>query len=208
MNELKAVLIDDEEKARRGLKNLLEKFCPQIVITGEAEDIEEAYELILKIKPDVIFLDIQMPNGNGFNLLRKFNSLPFEVIFVTGYDSYAINAIKFRALDYLLKPVAVEQLKEAAEKAFSKKAAKGGSKVQILNLLNSMEDKGLEKNIAVHHKEKVAMIKVGEIEYITSNDRYSHIHTRSGEKYTITKTLKEFEEYLTDNPVFLHISKT
>lgn len=207
MEKIRAILVDDEEKSRKGLRNLLNKFCEQVELCGEAEDVEEAYDLILDKKPELIFLDIQMPNGNGFSLLKKFERLTFDVIFVTSFDEYAINAIKFSALDYLLKPVEVKDLVEAVKKAVAKKANKVNSQVEILNLLNIAEANAIEKNIVVHQKDKVILLKVNTISCIEADDRYCHITTGTGERHIVTKTLKEFEEFFIDNPIFIRINK-
>ena len=116
-NKIVTVLVDDEESSRIVLRNLFRDFFPEIEIAGEAENVEEGYELIKNKKPELVFLDIQMPRASGFTLLQKFEEVPFEVIFVTGFDKYAINAIKFNALDYLLKPVEVTDLEAALNKA-------------------------------------------------------------------------------------------
>ena len=102
-----AVVVEDEYKVREVFINLIKHFCEEIEIVGEAENINDAYNLILSVKPDIVFLDIEMPHGNGFELISKFQKPPFEVIFVTSYGHYAIKAIKLCALDYLLKPVMI-----------------------------------------------------------------------------------------------------
>lgn len=205
--KISALLVDDEEKSRKGLRNLLSKFCPEVELLGEAEDITEAYDLIIDKKPDLIFLDIQMPNGNGFTLLKKFTVVPFDIIFVTSFNEYAINAIKFSALDYLLKPIEVNDLIGAVNKAIAKKTSQLNSQVQVLNILNITEAEAIEKKIVVHQNDKVMLLRVNSICYIEADNRYSQIYTDTGEKYTVTKTLKEFEEFFIDNPAFIRISK-
>jgi two-component system LytT family response regulator len=203
---MKAIIVDDEEKSRRVLRNLLEKFCPQIQVCAEAESVEMAVQLVKDIKPGLVFLDIQMPTGNGFDLLRKFDELPFEVIFVTSYDEYAINAIKFSALDYLMKPVEVDDLKRAVAKA-TKKSSGSSTGLQVINLLNNTAEDHVEKSVAVHVNEKVMFIKINTIVRIEADNRYAHLHTKDGNKYTVTKTLKEFEEFLANNKAFVRINK-
>lgn len=207
MDKLSALLIDDEAKSRHGLRTLIGRFCPEIVICGEAEDIEEAYIQILAQQPELLFLDIQMPNGNGFSLLKKFETLPFEVIFVTSFDEYAINAIKFSALDYLLKPIEVNDLITAVNKAVKKKAGRQDSQTQLINLLNISDKNQLDKKIVAHQNDKVVLIPVDNILFIEAENRYSHIHTSGNEKFTISKTLKEFEDFFSDNPAFIRINK-
>ena len=202
-----AVIIDDEEKARRGLRKLLDMFCPEVEIIGEVSNIIDAKKLVDEVRPELLFLDVQMPNGNGFNLLKQFDKLPFDVIFVTGFDMFAINAIKFSALDYLLKPVEVNLLINAVNKAIVNKVEKNDKITQLLNLLNLTSDKQLDKRIVVHQNDKVVLVKVDSIKFIEADDRYSHIHSIHGERFTVTKTLKEFEEFFVENEVFLRINK-
>ena len=115
---LKTILVDDEAKARENLGILLQKYCnTDIEVIGESENIEQAYTDILTLKPQLIFLDIEMGKGTGFDLLDRFDHYPFKVIFVTAYDQHAIKAIKFSALDYLLKPVTIKDLVDAVKKA-------------------------------------------------------------------------------------------
>jgi two-component system, LytTR family, response regulator len=112
----KTLIIDDEAHARESLSKMLAINYPTIQILGTASSADDAYEKIIKLSPDILFLDVEMPNGTGFDLLTRFPKPNFKVIFVTGFDQYALNAIKFSALDYLLKPVSVRELKEAVGK--------------------------------------------------------------------------------------------
>jgi two-component system, LytTR family, response regulator len=205
---MKCVLVDDEKKSRVVLSKLLKTFCPDVTVLGEAESVQEAYDLIIKAQPQLVFLDIQMPTGTGFSLLRRFKPVNFEVIFVTSFDKYAINAIKFNALDYLMKPVEVDDLVQAVKRAQERIRKKIEQTPQIINLINSIEDCTVERRIAVHQNEKVLLIPVSDICFIESDDRYSNIHLIEGQKYLVSKTLKDFEEYLADNPLLVRIGKS
>lgn len=205
--KIKSIIVDDEANSRKVLATLLIKFCPLIELVGEAEDVDSAYDLITSLKPDLVFLDIQMPTGSGFQLLKKFENLPFEVIFVTSFDRYAITAIKFSVLDYLLKPVEVNDLQEAVKKAGKKILENTTSQEQILTLLNNIDESNLEKKINVHVNGKVMIVKASSICIIDADSRYCHITTNTGEKFAVTKTLKEVEEFLATNPVFVRINK-
>jgi two-component system, LytTR family, response regulator len=206
-NTISAIIIDDKQIAIRGLKKILSQFCPEVNVIAEANDVETAYELIIDKKPHLIFLDIQMPNGNGFKLLKKFDDLFFDIIFVTGHDKYALNAIKFSALDYLLKPVEVHELKDAVARALAKKEKQETINIQIQNLLAMSDKSNLEKRIVVHLNDRVVLVKLSKIEYIEGDDRYSRICAEDDQKYTVAKTLKEFEEFLIENNSFMRISK-
>lgn len=204
---IQAVLIDDEEDGRNVLRTLLEKFCPEISICGEAGNVQQAYEVVKLTKPEVIFLDIQMPGGSGFNLLKKLGDIPFEVIFVTSYDKYAIEAIKFSALDYLLKPIAVEELIIAVEKLTKSLRKKHTKQLQFTNAINQIENREIEKKLAVHHNEKVFLIALSDVTHMEGERNYTVIHTGNA-KYTSSKNLGEFEDMLEVYSNFMRISKS
>src|SRR5690606_12546185 len=116
MNVLKVVIIDDEKKSRESLKNLLMEYCTDVSIVGMADTVEKGLDIIRQAHPQLVFLDIEMQSSTGFDLLKKVNKLNFEVIFTTAYEQYALKAIKFSALDYLLKPIDVSELRQAIDK--------------------------------------------------------------------------------------------
>ena len=117
MKKINAIIIEDEPKLQKVLALKLEKFCPSVKVVGAASNINEAFSMIRDSKPELVFLDISMPGGSGFDLLQKFEAINFEIIFVTGYDNYLLNAIKISAVDYLLKPLSTEDLITAVHKA-------------------------------------------------------------------------------------------
>ncbi|MBI3134102.1 MAG: response regulator transcription factor [Bacteroidetes bacterium] len=205
--KIKSILVDDEKNSREVLAALIQRFCPEVELCGMAIDVESAYELITTVKPDLIFLDIQMPRSNGFNLLKKFDPVPFEVIFVTSYDKYAINAIKFSALDYILKPVEIGDLQSAVKKGVANVLAKKNNQPLIINLLHNIQPDTAEKKVAVHSNGNVKILEVKDIVYIESDSRYSKLTLNSGEIFTTAKTLREFEEYLEPAAFFVRISK-
>ncbi len=206
--KIKALLIDDEVSSRNVLSKLLEKFCPEITVIGQADHVDAAYKAIQELHPDLIFLDVQMPGGNGFSLLKKFETIPFEIIFVTGFDQYALNAIKFSALDYLMKPVEVKDLLQAVQKAKIKLGTHSSSRESIDNLLANENEEEIHKRIAVHDKGKVRFIKLNEIIWLEADGNYTVLHLAGGEKYSTSKTLKEYEELFEDFPLFLRINKS
>jgi two-component system LytT family response regulator len=208
MGAVATIIIDDEEKSRRVLKKLITDFCPGVQVVGEAGNVEDGYRLICSLKPQLVILDIQMPTGSGFSLLEKFTEIPFDIIFVTGFDQYAINAIKFSALDYLLKPVDVKELKSAMARAVLKARHKEDRQVQIVNLLNNIDPDNLEKRISVHKNEKVMFINISDILYVEADDRYSTITTKQDETYTLAKTLKDFEEFFATSESLMRISRS
>lgn len=208
MNEkIKVILVDDEKDSREVMTKLLQYHFDEIEILGEATNVENAFQLINQKQPDLIFLDIQMPKANGFALLKKFETIPFEVIFVTSFDQYAINAIKFSALDYLLKPVEVSDLKDAVAKAVAVIGKKQNSNLQIINLLHDLQD-NVERKIAVHNGDKVRFLPQKEIVFIEADGRYCRIFMQDSETFITAKYLKDFEAYFAEKSSFVRISKT
>lgn len=207
-NTIKAIIVDDEKNSREVLSKLILKRHPEIKILGEASNVDDAYALCLALSPQLVFLDIQMPRANGFNLLKKFDNIPFETIFVTSFDQYAITAIKFNALDYLLKPVEVAELKNAIEKAAQNINAKVNQQPQVVNLILALESKLEDKRFAVHSGENVKIIKESDVVLIKGEGRYSHLSLISGETFTMAKYLKDFEDYFGEKSYFIRISKT
>jgi two-component system LytT family response regulator len=207
-NKITAILVDDESNSRVVLRSLLERFSTEIELLGEAANVEDAYKLIIAKKPQLVFLDIQMPRANGFALLQKFEEVPFEVIFVTSYDKYAINAIKFSALDYLLKPVEVVDLKEAIKKAVNSIAHKNNNRTLVINLLRNLESKPQQHKIAVHVAESVKLLDENRIAYIEADGSYCQITLSTNERYTTAKYLKDFEDYFGEESSFVRIHKS
>lgn len=203
-----AVLVDDEADNRELLSNLLTSYFPETEILGTAANVEEAYRLILKTNPQLVFLDIQMPRANGFNLLSKFEPVPFEVIFVTSYDQYAINAIKFNALDYILKPVEIESLQQTIQRATAKIRQNERDTFQIVNLLYNLDTQNKDKRITVHVSDKVQVLDVRDVIYIEADGRYCNILNKNGERFSTARVLKDFEDYLGPESSFIRISKS
>ncbi|MDP2386833.1 MAG: LytTR family DNA-binding domain-containing protein [Bacteroidota bacterium] len=207
-SKITAILVDDEENGREVMRNLLENFFQEIELVGEAENVEDAFKLVKAKQPQLVFLDIQMPRQSGFNLLKKFEELSFEVIFVTSYDQYAINAIKFSALDYLLKPVEIKDLRDAINKAKKSIAVKTKNNVQIINLLRTVDTDIKDRKIAVHSGDNVKLLPENNILYIEADGRYCDITTNNSERYTTARSIKEFEEYLGDRAGLIRIHKS
>lgn len=125
---MKAIIIEDEKQSAMLLSNLLRDFCPEIKLTGAASNVADGFSMIKKLSPDVVFLDIEMQKETGFDLLKQFEKINFEIIFTTAYEKYALKAIKFCALDYLLKPIDVEELKTAVDRVAEKSSKQSSNK--------------------------------------------------------------------------------
>lgn len=208
MNTVKAILVDDESHGRILLRELLAKFCPEVQVIAEAGSADDAYDLIQKQKPDVLFLDIEMPGGDGFSLLKRFNRIDFDVVFVTSYNEYAVTAFKFSALDYILKPVEIDELKAAVEKVQRRIADKRHSGKWVLNLLNNVDERSGNKKLVLHHGDKVRLLNLNEVVCLEAQSNYTNVYTADGEKFTPARVLKEFEIFLGPNANFIRINKS
>ncbi|WP_400078129.1 LytR/AlgR family response regulator transcription factor [Winogradskyella sp. R77965] len=191
---IRAIIIDDEQDARDGLNLLVEKFCPGVTIIATCESPEIGIEKILELQPNLVFLDIQMPQLSGFDLLEKIETIYFEVIFVTAFDKYAIKAIKFSALDYLLKPVEVDQLVSAVQRVKEKQHSKSSNFKSLLNNVKQNAQK-LER-LAIPSDNEIILQKVSDIIYCEADSNYTVLHLADDKKITVSKTLKEFENIL------------
>lgn len=198
-NMFTCIIVDDEERNRETLERMLNNFCPQVQILGKADSVKAAIQLMEQEMPDVIFLDVEMPGGNGFTLLEHYPEPSFEVIFTTAHDLYAINAIKFAALDFLLKPININELQEATKRAEKKLGKKSGNdnqrKFEALrsNLIQS--DKKFTK-IAIPTSEGIDFVEADDIIIAQADRSYAQFHMKSGKKIIVSKPLKEYEELL------------
>lgn len=193
---IRCVLIDDEFNNLENLQYLLQQYCPGVEIAGTASSADEGIQLIQALNPDLVLLDIQMPAKSGFDLLKSFDTVSFEVIFVTAYDQYGIQAIKFSALDYLLKPVDVEDLKQAIEKARQRITLKQQNS-NISNLIAYLQKPQQESpRIALPNLLQTRYVKVNEILRCEASDNYTLFFLENGEKILVSRTLKEYAELL------------
>lgn len=195
---IKACIIDDEKKARDILQNLLEHYCKEVEIIGHADSVENGYHFILEHKPQLVFLDVEMPRGSGFELLKKFDVVPFKTIFVTAHNHYAIKAIKYAAIDYLLKPVDVDELIIAVDRSLA--TLPSIINQQYAGLIESIDTNKTSK-IAVPVKDGVSFIDPNDIIWMQADGSYTHIFT-SSDKFTATKNIKEYEDLLHDRGFF------
>jgi two-component system, LytTR family, response regulator len=190
---MRCIIIDDEKHCIKTLTNLLETNFPEVEILASCFESEKAYDLILQQKPDFIFLDIEMPFLNGFDLLSKFDRIDFEVIFTTAYDSYAIKAIKFSALDYLLKPIGREDLAFTMEKI--KRKENPFSKAQ-LQLAKAVHNKQMPETIALPTMEGLTFAPVNDIIYCTADGSYTRMYMMDKTEILLSKTLGDVEELI------------
>ncbi len=191
---LKAILVEDEETSREILRNYVAKYCPKVTIVGEASSVDEALTLIRNNDLDLVFLDVEMPHGNAFDLLEQVGDRTFETVFVTAYNHYAVDALNHHASYYLLKPVSIDELIKAVDYV-----------VEIKSKENALENKVLKTSalntqgkITIPVQDGFEVLPVSDILYCQADDNYTQIFMIEGGRKLVSKTLKYFEAALTD----------
>ncbi|MFP4469788.1 MAG: LytR/AlgR family response regulator transcription factor [Bacteroidales bacterium] len=193
---MRAIIIEDELNARDHLKSLLQTYCPEVEIVGEAHDVSSAYEIIQNVEPDLIYLDIRMPDGTGFDLLNRFREINFNVIFTTAYAEHAIDAFKFSAVHYLLKPIDPPDLMEATGKARQEVRMKNlQDKIEAL-FENLNTGKKPEKKIVLTTNSSIYVVNSGDIIMCQSDRNYTLFHLTDGREILVAKTIKDFDDIL------------
>jgi two-component system LytT family response regulator len=203
---IRSVIIDDEKNCLEMMEYLLLKHCPQVKVLQLCRSAQEGISAIEAHKPDLVFLDIEMPRMNGFDMLKSMNDIRFNVIFTTAYDQFAIKAFRFSAIDYLLKPIDPEELREAVGKHESMNRPL--SKPQLDSLYEHMGNKGEGlRKIALTTSESLIFVDTEKIICCESDSNYTYFHLQGGEKILVSKTLKEAEELLSGMGFFrIHAS--
>jgi two-component system, LytTR family, response regulator len=192
-----AILIDDEVTSLESLKLAIEQYCPDVEIIGVYSAPEKGLEAIKKASPDLVFLDVQMPGMSGFEILQQASPITFDVIFVSAYDKYAIKAIHFSALDYLLKPVDIDELIRAVKKVREK--LNQANAYQYQSILNNIQLKaGKVGKLAVPSLEGIDFFNIQDIIFCKADGSYTTIILKGGEEVVVCKNLKDFENMLTD----------
>jgi two-component system, LytTR family, response regulator len=198
-----AIIVDDEPDCSEILTTLLDRYCPQVKVIDICYNGQTALKSIMEEKPHLVFLDIEMPQMNGFELLERLQPINFKLIFTTSYDQYAIKAIKFSALDYLLKPIDREELQEAVRKTIQSLNVPIPQQFEVL--LQKMQHSGAtNQKIALPTMEGLQLISVDEIISCESDRNYTYIYLKSKQKLIISRPLKDIEEMLEDYP-FLRV---
>jgi two-component system LytT family response regulator len=205
VNRIRAILVDDEESARDVLENLLLRFCTDVELLKKCENIPQAVEAIKELQPDLVFLDIEMPQYAGFEIARFFDEMSFHIIFVTAYDRYAIRAFDLAAIDYLLKPVDIPRLKLAVERAHLRVDSEKQTQ-RIASLKNNMESQSVS-SIIVSDKNQQHLILASGLIAIEAQESYCILHT-TDKAYLASKNLKHFETILESNPDFFRVHKS
>lgn len=196
---IRSVLIDDEPNNVTTLQQLLLRYCPAVQVVGTAESAQSGHTVILDTKPDLVFLDIEMPYGNAFDLLNSLSPVNFEIIFVTAFDHYALNAIKYSALDYLLKPINIKDLQEAVQKALTRVDTKNIHKRIEALFYNLYTPKPSYQRLALPTLDGLVFVNTEDCVRLESKNNYTTIYFRDGAQVTVSKSLASFEEILSQD---------
>ena len=199
---IKCIIVDDEPGARKTLAALLESYCPQVDVLATAENVSQGLEAIAVHKPDLVFLDIEMPGGNGFQLLEQVPAMNFQVIFTTAYGEYALKAIRYSALDYLLKPIDILELQSSVEKVqegFAGKMVAEHLKILKENLAGASR---LQQKLILPTQEGFHVTKLKDIIRCSGERNYTKFHFADDTRIMVSKTLKHYEELLPDSDFF------
>jgi two-component system LytT family response regulator len=200
--KIRAIIVEDEALSRDILRNYLGKYCPNVELLGEASNINEAYDLIQKLELDLVFLDVEMPFGNAFDLLEKVEDRRFETVFVTAYDHYAIEALNSHASYYLLKPISIDELIKAVNHVTEIKEQENDLQNKIL----SPKVSGVSGKITIPLQDGFEVLDINDIVFCKADDNYTEIHLENSKKL-VSKTLKYFELALSEYP-FARIHKS
>jgi two-component system, LytTR family, response regulator len=194
---IRTIIVDDEKRARETISSILSLYCKNVEVVGEAENVQSAEALIEQVKPELVILDINMPGGNGFELLKKYKPLPFKVIFITAYEEYAVKAFKFSALDYVLKPVNPDELIESISRA-AEAINKDNLSLKLDAFIHNMEDiKRDGKKIVLKTSDNIHIVNVNDIIRCEADKNYSSFFLINNKKILVSTTLKDYDEMLT-----------
>jgi two-component system LytT family response regulator len=197
---MNVIILDDEATVRNTIRSLLNEHFPGINILAAAGNIEEGYEVIRQNKPDLIFLDIELPDGTGFDLLKKFSPVTFKVIFVTGHQEYALDAIKVSALDYVLKPIDTDELCKAVEKAMEI-INQADQQLKLQALSENLQSRKVLKRIILHTSDHLQLVSVSEIIRAEADSNYTCFSISGGKRILVSRTIKEFENLLSGSGI-------
>lgn len=198
MSMIRAVIIDDEQPAREVIANFLREYCPDVEVVAKASSVSTGFNAIRRTSPDLVFLDIQMPDGKGFDLLNKFESIDFKIIFVTAYSEYAIKAFRFSAIDYLLKPVKIDELIDAVDRV--RKADRKGLSSEIISSLlsNLREGSAKQSTLIIPNIKGFEVLRVPDIIMCQADGYCTNFHIAGQRKVVSSKNLKHFSDLLMD----------
>jgi len=202
IKKLKAVIIDDEPNAVDFIFSIIGEYCPELEVTGKAYDVPEGIRIIEEKKPDLVFLDVEMPNGTGFDLLTHFPEKDFDVVFITAFNHYAIRAIKFSAVDYILKPINIKEFIESVRKVVDKRSESRTQNNENLKTLMENLRTGSPSRLAIPTSDGMEYLNPKEILRIEADRSYSWFYLTGNRKILVSKHLKEFQDILDERYFF------
>jgi two-component system LytT family response regulator len=197
MDKLRILIIDDEAPIRELITGIIENYCENAEVCGTAEGVKSGLEAINSLNPDLVLLDVNLTDGTGFDLLKKLEEIRFAVIFITAYEKYALNAFRFSAVDYIMKPVNIDELVAAIEKA-SDVIERQNLNQQLKNFFENINSRPEDKKIVLKDIKSIYIVKVSDIIRCESDHNYTTFFLNNGKQVVVSKTLKEFEEILSD----------
>lgn len=197
---IRTVIIEDEEASRETLRNYLNKYCPQVEILSECKNIIEGKKAIDEQNPQLIFLDVEMPFGNAFDLIEQLDKIDFKIIFVTAYSNYAMKAINYSASYYILKPIDIEELENAVRKVEEELSRESDTEVQLQTkiLLENLQNNA-HKKVVLPTLEGFEVVEMEDILHLEANDNFTNFYLKNGSKKVICRTLKFYEDVLKDS---------
>jgi two-component system, LytTR family, response regulator len=191
---VKAVIVEDEVKGLNNLKNLLEQYCPEVKVIGEAGSVDEGVKLLKSKKPDLAFLDISLPDGLVFQLLNEVRPIDFEVIFVTAYEEYAIKACEYSSIGYILKPIDPDELREAVARIQYRREAESDRRLEIFN--SYYKNPNVFTKMSISALDGIYFVNIRDIIRFEAEDNYTHIFLKGEKRITASKTIKSYEDML------------
>ncbi|MDF1559875.1 MAG: LytTR family DNA-binding domain-containing protein [Bacteroidales bacterium] len=197
---MKAIIVDDEPAIRNTISALLRESFPDIIVSGHAGSVEEGYTAVTEHEPDLLFLDVELPDGLGFDLLKRLSPVRFRTIFITGHQEYALDAIKVSALDYILKPIDTDELTTAIEKA-REIINHEEEQLKMLALSENLEGKKILKRIILRTSDALQLISVDDIVRAEAESNYTHFHLTGGKHIMVSRTIKEYEAMLSGSGI-------
>ena len=200
-HRLITIIIDDEPDAVDFISSIIEEYCPGLEVTGKAHNVKDGVKLIKEIKPELVFLDVEMPNGTGFDLLVHFPEKDFDVVFITAFNHYALKAIKFSAVDYILKPININEFIEAVDKVLHKRLSGSNRNTNYFELLENLKSETPSK-LAIPTSDGMEYLKTSDIIRIEADRSYSWFFLKDKRKVLVSKNLNNYQELLSDQHFF------
>ena len=197
MNKLRTIIIDDEAPVRELISGIIQNYCETAEVIATADGVETGIVVIKQHKPDLVLLDIKLNDGTGFDILQQVNELTFNVIFITAFEQYAVNAFKCSAVDYVMKPIHIDELTDAIRKA-SEKSEQLALSQKLKNFFDNINSKAEDKKIVLKTSESIFIVKVADIIRCEADHNYTTFYLINSKKVLVSKTLKEYEDMLSD----------